>query len=102
MILVSYGFDPHWRDPLGNLLLTGRGYKMLIEQLCAWADAHCEGRVALVLEGGYDLEAAAACTQGVTAALLAQSWDDPLGLPPHPETDAWRSMLKDAKQLWGL
>jgi len=102
MILVSYGFDPHWRDPLGSLLLTAAGYKSLIGRLCAWADAHCEGRVALVLEGGYDLEAAAACTQGATAALLSQEWDDPLGAPHQPETSAWQSMLREAKNLWRL
>jgi acetoin utilization deacetylase AcuC-like enzyme len=22
MLLVSYGFDPHWSDPLGHLLLS--------------------------------------------------------------------------------
>ncbi len=102
MILVSYGFDPHWRDPLGNLLLTAGGYKTLIDNLCAWADANCEGRVALYLEGGYDLDAAAACTQGVVAALLSQSWDDSLGAPHQPEVDSWRAMLRQAGQLWNL
>ncbi|MBC8330976.1 MAG: histone deacetylase [Anaerolineae bacterium] len=102
MILVSYGFDPHWRDPLGSLLLSAAGYKTLIERLCAWADANCQGRIALVLEGGYDLDAAAACAQGVVAALLSRSWEDPLGAPPQPEAEAWLSMLGQAKNLWGL
>lgn len=102
MILVSYGFDPHWRDPLGSLLLTAGGYKSLIDKLCAWAEIHCGGRVALVLEGGYDLQSAAACTQGVTAALLSQGWDDPLGVPPRPEAESWKSMFGQAKNLWGL
>ncbi len=102
MILVSYGFDPHWRDPLGNLLLTAEGYKALIERLCVWADAHGAGRIVLVLEGGYDLDAAAACSQGVVAALLAQPWEDPLGKPPRPEREGWRAMLDEALHLWKL
>ncbi|MEA3349900.1 MAG: histone deacetylase [Chloroflexota bacterium] len=102
MILVSYGFDTHWRDPLGSLLLTAAGYKHLIESLTGWADRHCEGRIALFLEGGYDLDAAAACTQGVVAALLGREWDDPLGSPHQAATESWHSMLQDAKQVWGL
>lgn len=102
MLLISYGFDTHWRDPLGNLLLTAGGYGVLISRLTDWADQHCEGRIALYLEGGYDLDAAAACAQGVVAALLGLEWDDPLGAPHQPEGSEWRSMLVDAAQVWGL
>jgi acetoin utilization deacetylase AcuC-like enzyme len=102
MLLVSYGFDPHWRDPLGALLLTAEGYRKLIEQLVDWADQHCQGRIALYLEGGYDLEAAGACAQGVVAGLLSRAWDDPLGPPQQPETQSWQPILHDAKGIWGL
>jgi acetoin utilization deacetylase AcuC-like enzyme len=102
MILVSYGFDTHWRDPLGNLLLSAQGYYNLIANLTAWADKHCHGRIALILEGGYDLIAAKACAQGVTAALLGESWDDPLGDSGYAETDDWRGMLDQALRLWDL
>ena len=102
MILVSYGFDPHWRDPLGNLMLTAAGYGVLIARLTEWADQHCNGRIALYLEGGYDLEAAAACAQGVVAALLGLEWDDALGAPHQPETSAWQNMLQNAAQIWRL
>ncbi len=102
MILVSYGFDPHWRDPLGSLLLTTGGYKALIARLCTWADANCQGRIALILEGGYDLDAAAACAQAVVSALLSQGCGDPLDMPPQPETESWKSMLGQSMSLWGL
>lgn len=102
ILLVSYGFDTHWRDPLGNLLLSASGYAALIASLTRWADEHCEGRIMLVLEGGYDLQAAAACGVGVTAALLGEVWEDSLGLAPYPEGDGWRSMLAQAKAIWGL
>jgi acetoin utilization deacetylase AcuC-like enzyme len=102
MLLVSYGFDTHWRDPLGNLLLSAQGYASLVTALAQWADRHCNGKIMLVLEGGYDLEAAAACGQGVTAALLGEAWDDPLGPAPYAEGEAWRSMLEQAKGIWAL
>jgi acetoin utilization deacetylase AcuC-like enzyme len=102
MLLVSYGFDPHWRDPLGNLLLSATGYASLVKSLADWADQYCEGRLMLVLEGGYDLEAAAACGAGVTAALLDVDWEDPLGSAPYAEGEGWRAMLTQAKALWQL
>jgi len=102
MILVSYGFDPHWRDPLGNLMLTADGYGSLISRLSKWADQNCQGRIALYLEDGYDLEAAAACAQSVVAALLAQDWEDPLGAPHQLETSAWQAMFREASQIWDL
>lgn len=102
MILVSYGFDTHWRDPLGSLLLSAQGYHNLIASLTAWADQHCQGRITLILEGGYDLTAAGACAQGVVAALLGQSWDDPLGESEYTETDAWERMFNQALSLWNL
>ncbi len=102
MILVSYGFDSLWRDPLGQLLLSATGYENLIQALVGWADEHCQGRIALVLEGGYDLDAAAVCTQAVVAALLSRAWEDRLGPPQQAPTETWRSMLQEAKNVWNL
>lgn len=100
MILVSYGFDAHWRDPLGYLQLSAAGYRALIERLRAWAEAHCQGRIALFLEGGYDLDAAAACSQSVVSALLDLPWEDTLGPSPHPEGKSWQAVYQRARELW--
>lgn len=102
MVLVSYGFDTHWRDPLGNILLSAAGYGRLIQHLTEWTDRHCQGRIALFLEGGYDLDSAKACARSVVAALLGDDWVDPLGPSPTPEMNSWREMLKKAKKIWGL
>jgi len=102
MILVSYGFDPHWRDPLGHLQLSAQGYGDLIAGLTKWADTHCEGKIAIFLEGGYDLEAAAACSLSVVYNLLGQKWVDSIGLSPHPEGQSWQGVLKKAKEIWKL
>ncbi|NJD60459.1 MAG: histone deacetylase [Anaerolineae bacterium] len=101
MLLVSYGFDPHWLDPLGQLLLTANGYAELIRKLCIWADLHCEGKVSLFLEGGYDLEAASACSLAVTNALLGKAWEDPYPCP-YRENTAWKYVVERAKSIWEL
>jgi acetoin utilization deacetylase AcuC-like enzyme len=104
MILVSYGFDPHFADPLGNLRLTAKGYGGLVESLASWADRNCEGRIALFLEGGYDLEAARDCTLAVVGALLGEPVpeDSFAGMPTVQEGTAWQSMVQRTKSLWNL
>jgi acetoin utilization deacetylase AcuC-like enzyme len=57
LILLSAGFDAHWRDPLADLRWTEEDYDWITRQVMAVADAHCDGRIVSVLEGGYDLEA---------------------------------------------
>jgi acetoin utilization deacetylase AcuC-like enzyme len=101
MILVSYGFDPHWLDPLGQLLLTADCYGNLIQSLCSWADSHCGGRIGLFLEGGYDLNAAKACSLAVTSAMLGLTRADPYPCPYH-ESHAWQVMVKQAKSIWNI
>lgn len=106
MILVSYGFDTHWSDPLGSLLLTSQGYGSLIERLVDWADQKCQGRIALFLEGGYNLSAAETCTLSVVAALLGdrvpESYKKLIDSSPQRESQAWYSIHNQAKQLWGI
>lgn len=100
MILVSYGFDPHWRDPLGQLLLSAKGYGDIIGSLSRWADLNCKGRIALFLEGGYDLDAGYACTQAAVSSLLMLPWDDYLGPSPRQEGNSWRAVVKQARIIW--
>ncbi|TVS13843.1 MAG: histone deacetylase family protein [Wenzhouxiangella sp.] len=57
LILVSAGFDGHWRDPLAQLQLKDEDYYWIGEQLKGLADKHASGRLVASLEGGYDLTA---------------------------------------------
>jgi acetoin utilization deacetylase AcuC-like enzyme len=102
MILVSFGFDPHWRDPLGSLTLTASGYGKIIASLAQYTDQYANGRIALILEGGYDLEAGAACSQAAVAALLNKTWMDTLGPAPQPESRYWMVMRRRAREIWEL
>ncbi len=102
ILLVSAGFDSHWMDPLGFLQLTAGGYGKLMTSLKSWVDEHCYGRIAVILEGGYNLESIAACSQSVVSALCGEDFDDPLGRSPHRDTDRWKNTLEQAMKLWRL
>ncbi len=69
LLLVSAGYDAHENDPLGGMRVTTAGYGMLLRRLRDAAEATCGGRLAVVTEGGYDLDALAACGQGTVDAL---------------------------------
>src|SRR5438874_8393074 len=56
-ILVSAGFDPHRRDPLGGMGVTEEGFAGMAELLVQLADQHADGKIVFLLEGGYDLTA---------------------------------------------
>lgn len=57
LLMVSAGFDAHEMDPLGGLRMTTEGFGRLTETLMSMADELCDGKVVLVTEGGYDLNA---------------------------------------------
>lgn len=102
MVLVSAGFDSHWRDPLGNLLVSATGYGRAVGSLTRFADERCGGRIALFLEGGYDLEGGAACALAAVAALLGEPFTDPIGPSPWVEGNAWVRVLEQARVQWNL
>ena len=88
-ILISAGFDAHWRDPLASLQLTTRGFYTLGRGFNKLADEHCESRLIYVLEGGYDPEALAENVQAILFSLTeGELMGEPLGSPPHPDADA--------------
>jgi acetoin utilization deacetylase AcuC-like enzyme len=56
-ILASIGFDIAAADPLGAMEVTSAGFGLLTASLMAMASKTAGGRLAMVLEGGYDLTA---------------------------------------------
>jgi acetoin utilization deacetylase AcuC-like enzyme len=57
LILVSAGFDTHSDDPLGGMELTEKGFSRLTQVLMELAEATAQGKLAITLEGGYDVSA---------------------------------------------
>jgi len=70
LILVSAGFDAHQRDPLAQLEVQDEDYRWITEEICDLATDSCKGRVASILEGGYDLQALASAARAHVTGLL--------------------------------
>ena len=57
LVLVSAGFDAHARDPLASMQLSTACYGAMTSALVELVDELGHGRIAFLLEGGYDLAA---------------------------------------------
>lgn len=102
LILISAGFDAHWRDPLANLQVSLTTFAKLSQQLIATAKTLCDGKIIFVTEGGYDLDV---LSYGVLNAALALLGDetihDSLGKSSHehPLDETLLSRLRSTHQL---
>jgi acetoin utilization deacetylase AcuC-like enzyme len=70
LIIVSAGFDAHYRDPLGNLQLTEADFAWATRELTKLARLHSGSRVVSLLEGGYDLQGLARSAAAHVQALM--------------------------------
>jgi acetoin utilization deacetylase AcuC-like enzyme len=70
LILVSAGFDAHWRDPLASLNLRETDFAWVTSKLLDAAGRHAGGRLVSLLEGGYDLEGLARSAEAHVRALM--------------------------------
>jgi acetoin utilization deacetylase AcuC-like enzyme len=113
LILVSAGFDAHWRETIvetglqrpGTLLSTA-GFAKLNQVLIEIANAQCVGRLILIQEGGYDIGAFSSCV--VTCINLLLGGDEVIdGEGPAPKLpfrlsiDALIAELRSIHQLTG-
>ena len=69
LVLVSAGFDAHAADPLGGMEVSADGFALLCDSVKSIADAQCPGKLVLLLEGGYDLEALSQSVRACTHIL---------------------------------
>jgi acetoin utilization deacetylase AcuC-like enzyme len=70
LIVISAGFDAHWRDPLANLRLVEADFAWATREVTAIAERRCGGRVVSLLEGGYDLDGLAKSVAAHVATLM--------------------------------
>ncbi len=101
LVLVSAGYDAHWRDPLASLQASVRGFARLVQILKALAVECCRGRLVLSLEGGYDPAALRASIIASLAVLAGEEPRDTLGSAPGPEADA-SGVLARVRAIHGL
>jgi acetoin utilization deacetylase AcuC-like enzyme len=57
LIVISAGFDAHYRDPLANINLDEADFVWATQKIMEVADRCADGRIVSLLEGGYDLQA---------------------------------------------
>jgi len=68
VIIISAGFDAHFRDPLANINLESEDFYQITKKIVSLANAQSKGRIISFLEGGYDL---LALSESVEQHLLA-------------------------------
>ncbi|KAN0063072.1 Histone deacetylase hda1 [Thecaphora frezii] len=67
-VIISAGFDAAEGDPIGHNNVTPTGYALMAHSLASLA----EGRLAVILEGGYNPDAIAASALAVTKIILRE------------------------------
>jgi acetoin utilization deacetylase AcuC-like enzyme len=70
MLIVSFGFDTHYSDPVGNMNLQAEDYAKLTRIILQLAKEVCGGRIVFVLEGGYSLLALPLSIAAVISTIL--------------------------------
>jgi len=70
LIIISAGFDAHYRDPLANLNLVEEDFAWATQKIMDVADRCADGRIVSMLEGGYDLQALGNSASAHVAALM--------------------------------
>ncbi|MEO8667003.1 MAG: histone deacetylase family protein [Bauldia sp.] len=69
-IIISAGFDAHWRDPLASINLREEDFAWATTALMEVARRHCGGRIVSTLEGGYDLDGLSASVAAHVETLM--------------------------------
>ena len=95
LVLVSAGFDAAARDPLAQMEVSPGAFGWMSAGVARIAEATAGGRMALVLEGGYDLVALEASLRASIVGMLGGPVEEP-GRAPDDEsvTRAARSAQK--------
>jgi len=92
LVLASAGYDAHWLDPLARLRLSAHGYYHITDRLRSIARDYANGRLAFILEGGYEPDALRRSVAATLAALLDQP-------PPSGENTSAEQPAPDVSQL---
>ena len=101
-VLVSAGFDAHAQDPLAELRLTSGDFAAFASFVAGIAPG--DGRLAIFLEGGYDLDALQASV-GATCRRrsVGRSSEPPTSLQSGSGRTAWTTccaLASNARQHW--
>jgi acetoin utilization deacetylase AcuC-like enzyme len=107
LVLISAGFDAHYRDPLASMRVTDAGYAGMLGRVKRALPRPVTGRLGLVLEGGYDLDGLSGSLKATLEALdgSAQTPENSAEvaglLAPEHEIDLKRA-LSALRPFWKL
>lgn len=87
MVLVSAGFDASARDPLAQMQLSPEGFGWMAREVARIAHGSAKGRMALVLEGGYDLVALEAGLRSAIRGMVLGQATEPARAPDDESVD---------------
>lgn len=97
LVLVSAGFDAAMRDPLAQMEVSAEAFGWMAAGIARIADATAKGRMALVLEGGYDLVA----LEGSLKASIIGMMGGPVVEPPRgPDDEGVTRAARSAQKAW--
>jgi len=96
LVLVSAGFDPHRADPIGGMLITERGFAAMCSAVKSLAESACEGRLVLLLEGGYSLEGLSQSVHACVEVLAGRRDSFPTG---EMTSDARHALARSREAL---
>jgi acetoin utilization deacetylase AcuC-like enzyme len=99
LVLVSAGFDPYVKDPLGGMAVTGDGFGNLASLVREIADTTCRGKVLLTLEGGYNPDGLREGVRSVLQALTGPAWTLPVMEAPAADR-VIQSIIARQKKYW--
>ncbi len=100
LMLVSAGFDGHWADDIAMMEMSTGGFAQIVLLLKRLAIELCQGRLVLILEGGYHLLATASSVKATFDTLLGKSEiDDPLGKSEREEMRGVKQYIDKLKKL---
>ena len=90
MLILCAGYDGHAADPIAQHELTTDGYYELSARTRQAAEELCDGRLCVVLEGGYAPATLAHGVENTVLALLGEPLRQPDATVPevHPEATA--------------
>lgn len=102
LVLVSAGLDAHRRDPLASLMLDAHCFSAMTTALVRHVDDLGHGRLALFLEGGYDLEAIDESIEAIAHALFEKAVELPDGALSASEAEAVSHAKAAARAHWPI
>ena len=102
LTLISAGYDAHEADPLASMRMSASGYARIIARLKSAAAR--SGALALVTEGGYDLQALRECLEAslsiLDADIIGPATEEKFNALPAPRGERALASVRLAQSVF--